>query len=1155
MTANRRSRLLVAVRVLAGAALTGASGPGSIAAQRALPDLTPKWRWVDFGVETGVPPGAVEELAEQDTIVWVRTEQGVAYYDGFSFVPARVGGHSIEGPATSLAVDSGGRVLIVVGGHLYEGGTHGFSPVPLPAGVEGAVRRAVRLASGEILVLSRVGTQPPGIWIGGAEKLRPVPTPSPPVTDEALWASRRGRIWSNLRTGFHLWEEGGWRPIDPMPPLSRREGVVVDGRSGPVFLYRGGSIFDRTLMEWDGEGRPRPVPAEGANLLVAGDVGPDGRALLVYETGDVRTRDRGRWHSVRMPASRAAGVRAVLISARGDVWLGTNRSLHLYRRSLTRWTFISRAFPDPSNRVNAILVDRDTTMWVGTGGRLLKHKGASGTWLGTVLGTPLRAVTGLARDSTGHVWVTSGAGFEGALIWDGTRWSRLATPGARAPGFIHRPWVDSRGRVWLASLGRRDGSGAGVYRVTEGRLEDLSTTLGLPATRTYSFAEGPDDTFWVGSTAGLYRVHEDRVTRVFPGPGQGLKPGSRIWDMAVDTAGRLWLARDPEGAGGLARLDADGALTDVPMPGEPRVRQVWSVTFTPDGDLWLGTEGGVLRRHDGAWSRFDETTGLDVPNVWPVAMHPEGVLVGTKGGGLAILSREEESNPPPRVRIEPVTPEGGTATIRWTPTAYWGGLKSTAIDTRIRVDGGAWQPWSTRRRAVLQRLGPGRHRVSVQAKGLFGQISDPPATAVFQVPLPLVLRPLFAVPVGLLLVLVLALAERTRSTRARHRRALAESEQRLRTLVEHAPEAIGILDLDTGKFIDVNGNALALLRISREELLSAGPYSFIPEVLPDGTASRDAIRPYVQDALTGGTPVFEWVAKAADGTEIPCELGLARLPAAGRSLLRVSLVDIRERKAAEIRRAELEEQLRQAQKLEAVGQLTGGVAHDFNNLLTVIKGNLELLLEEAVSPEEERKLIEGALRAADRSAELTHRLLAFSRRQTLRPRHIDLKSLISSLVEFLQRSLGETIRLSAHVAEDVWPIYADPVQLENAMINLAVNARDAMPGGGVVRLTVRNVTLDEHQDPRPVSSLPPGRYVVIMVADTGEGMDPAVADRAFDPFFTTKEVGKGSGLGLSMVHGFLRQSGGAATIESMRGEGTVIRLFFPRAEDGVSAQA
>ena len=253
------------------------------------------------------------------------------------------------------------------------------------------------------------------------------------------------------------------------------------------------------------------------------------------------------------------------------------------------------------------------------------------------------------------------------------------------------------------------------------------------------------------------------------------------------------------------------------------------------------------------------------------------------------------------------------------------------------------------------------------------------------------------------------------------------------------------------------------------------------------------------------------------------------------------------------RRDQAEEALRQAQKMEAVGQLTGGIAHDFNNLLTVVTGNIDMAgraLESAgVSDSRSRRALDNAMKGAERAASLTQRLLAFSRRQPLAPKPLDVDKLVSGMSDMLNRALGEMVQLEVVTSPGLWRVEADPPQLESAILNLAVNARDAMPSGGTLTIESANARLDEEYSAAH-AEVSPGQYVVISVSDTGRGMDRETIARAFEPFFTTKEVGKGTGLGLSMVYGFVKQSGGHVKVYSEEDQGTTVKIYLPRLMSG-----
>jgi len=295
------------------------------------------------------------------------------------------------------------------------------------------------------------------------------------------------------------------------------------------------------------------------------------------------------------------------------------------------------------------------------------------------------------------------------------------------------------------------------------------------------------------------------------------------------------------------------------------------------------------------------------------------------------------------------------------------------------------------------------------------------------------------------------------------------------------------------------------------------------------------------------TAVVQCVCRDGRALKIDVRLTLLRDAAGEPEAVLAIKTDVTQRLALEV-------QLHQAQRLDAIGQLTGGVAHDFNNLLTVIQGNAELLMEQLANRPALAQLAEMANTAAQRGAALTQRLLAFARKQPLQPQSVDAHQLLTSMDALLRRTLPADIDIELVRAAGLWPLLADPVQLESAVLNLVLNARDAMPGGGRITLETANAWIDQDYAERHADVLP-GQYVLITVSDTGGGMSATALTRAFEPFFTTKGVGKGSGLGLSMVYGFAKQSRGHVKLYSEAGHGTTARLYLPRADNAASAVA
>ena len=376
--------------------------------------------------------------------------------------------------------------------------------------------------------------------------------------------------------------------------------------------------------------------------------------------------------------------------------------------------------------------------------------------------------------------------------------------------------------------------------------------------------------------------------------------------------------------------------------------------------------------------------------------------------------------------------------------------------------------------------------------------------------------------------------------------ALEISTKRLRTAFETSFVLQGYLEPD-GTLLDVNPAALAAIE-GRLETVVGQPFWDTPWF-----SATPGVPAMVQDA----------VRRAAAG-ETSFGAFVVNLPT-GRRAFDFSLRPVRTLTGAVIgliseafettQRLAAEEQLRQSQKMEAVGQLTGGLAHDFNNLLTGITGSLELLRARIAQGRhgETERFIAAAMRAADRAAALTHRLLAFSRRQTLDPKPTDVNRLVADMEELVRRTVGPSVTLDTVAAEGLWNTLVDPPQLENALLNLCLNARDAMPEGGRLTIQTANCVVDRRTARE--RELSAGDYVMLRVTDTGTGMSAEVSARAFDPFFTTKPIGMGTGLGLSMIYGFARQSGGQVRIASSPGQGTTVSLYLPRHRGKASDEA
>jgi two-component system cell cycle sensor histidine kinase/response regulator CckA len=382
--------------------------------------------------------------------------------------------------------------------------------------------------------------------------------------------------------------------------------------------------------------------------------------------------------------------------------------------------------------------------------------------------------------------------------------------------------------------------------------------------------------------------------------------------------------------------------------------------------------------------------------------------------------------------------------------------------------------------------------------------------------------------------------------RKRAEQELQESEERYRLLFESNPQPMWVYDLETLAFLAVNESAVRHYGYSREEFLGMTIKDIRPaEDLP---AFHDSIARTADGVDAAGI----WRHLKKDGSIIEVEITSHLLVFADRRAELILAHDITERNRLVAALLSSEEQLRQSQKLEAIGQLAGGVAHDFNNLLTAINGYSALALRRVGDNHPISSYLEEIKKAGDRAANLTRQLLAFGRKQLLQPLAINLNDIVGDMIKLLKRLIGEDVQLVTRPAADLKQIKADPGQLEQVLVNLVVNARDAMPGGGTVTIETANTTLDGAYASRHVG-VTPGDYVVLAISDTGIGMDHDTCSRIFEPFFTTKEEGKGTGLGLSTVYGIIKQSGGNVWVYSEPGKGSTFKVYLPQVEDEITA--
>ena len=1119
------------------------------------------WRWVQFTTTSGVPSNNINDIFETTTgDVWVRTSRGLAWYDGFCWRVAETDLGLPDGTIVSAKPGLNGDVLVVIDARFYRGNQNGFQSIPLV--VDGdtlAVSDVLPLDAQRLMIFAdQVVYQ----WDGDQiTALAPLPAASLVTKRRYAVRSRSGRIWSLSSAGLYEWVNGTWQ--DKI--VGRGFIDLEEGHSGEL-AFTELSSDQQGLWIWQKGDAPKFRTTATGLMIRDMDVAPNGDVVVGYASGQVEVRRNGVWYDLSPVPRTMLGLRCVRFMANGDLWVGSKNGLFWYRGSSTRWQRLVQENAGLKEQViSEILKTKNGDLWVASlGGIFVHHPNGSVTHFTHALDTPILAVTGLAEDDEGGVWLSSGGGFKGAFRWFNNAWQYFGRNEGLLASHYHRIVPDRQGQLWFLGvasiLGGASGDpelGAFVY---DGKtFTQWGPLQGLVHGRVYAFAQGHDGAFWFGTLGGLSRWHQGAWTHWTM--QEGLKE-NRVFTLAIDQDGVVWFGHGQSYEFGLGYIDKKGKPHYLDVDDGLLDNRVWEVKSAFDGALWIGMRwGGIARYKDEVFASFGRDEGLGNLGVWPVLPLDDRVYVGTLNG-VYQLNLGEAINPPPKIELAPPVIDVNRVVFRWQAFAFQGTLPEGKIETRYRIDEGTWSTWSPVREAGPLSLESGAHKFTVQAKGFLGKTDSLGTHVTFYIAPPFFKNPIFLGVLffwgGSMIVLGVGYWRKQRRflreiedrnveleseifEHAQAEEKLRNSEDKFRQLLENIPFGIVLVDKD-GVINLVNAQIEILFGYGRDELLNQNVSMLMPERF------REKHLTHVHSYLLSPTqrPMgsnLSLAGRCKDGREFPVDISLGPVEIDNETLIIGIIVDVTDRET-------LAEQLRQSQKMEAVGKLAGGVAHDFNNLLTVINGYSDMLLM-GVEDEHTRGQVEEIGRAGMRAAALTRQLLAFSRKQMLQPEILDPNAVLTDISEMLRRLIGEDIEFSA-VYGAVGKIKADPGQLEQVLLNLAVNARDAMPQGGTLTIRTRNEDVDllfrDQND-----EVPPGSYVVISVSDTGVGMDEETQSQIFEPFFTTKEVGKGTGLGLSTVYGIVKQSEGYISVASEMGEGTSFNIYFNRVEDaGVS---
>ncbi len=853
------------------------------AADSEVDDFDQSWRWARFTKDSGLPSERVNAVVETPSgVVWAATDEGLAWYDGFRWI--RIGDLSglPEGAVSALARGGGESVLVQIGARVFRGDRGAFLEIPLSDAAPGLMPRGLTtLPDGTALIL--VAPAAPGghaallAWHEG--QLAPFVTPAPLPRDGSVWlgGTRADGAWMTTVEGLHRWERGAWRRMltAGTEPL-RVSAVADDGAGGGVIAVDGPE--DRAgIWEW-GPGRaPAVVASEGTQLLRTLALAVSGEVMAIYRSGDVRVRRDGVWTSLHPLPDAMRAARFAAFRPNGDLWVGTDHGLFLFRRTSKRWTYWRHPFPDLRNRVHDIVRARDGAIWLATADGVEVHR-LDGTveHVAGVGAEPFDTVTALCEDGDGAMWLGSGSSFDGAWRWDGRAWTHIGAEQGLHAGRVHRIRRDSRGRLWFLGLGNEVDWGAsaaggpGAYVLEHGVFTRWGVPEGLAHGRVYAFVDAPDGSLWFGTLLGISRWRQGQWTHWSRDDGLRV---DEVHALAIDARMNVWFAHLTAGAG-VGVIDLSGRPRYVGPPPSAAASQVWDVASSRDGRVWIATSSGLACWRDGMWSSLDVVSGLAGQHVWPLLPAEDRLYVGTLGAGVCVLDLAEADAPPPRVELHGCAVSGDVAIATWRVHSYWGAVPTAQLESRYQLDSGPWSEWSFAREAQLEDLPPGPHVLRVQAKGLFSEHDPNGVEAKFSVEPPLYARSEFAVPVGVLSLALLTLVIAYGVRQRRHDRELRTSEQRYRDLFENANAILYTHDLD-GRMTSLNRAGECVL----------GPRAAVVgrDICELAAGDGDAYRRMILATVEGWAPSsFEVDVVGPDGTAVALEVSTRAIQHEGR---------------------------------------------------------------------------------------------------------------------------------------------------------------------------------------------------------------------------------------------------------------------------------
>ena len=1098
--------------------------------------LQETWRWVQFGELDGLPSKDVSQIVETDDgTIWANTAAGLAWFDGFqwhssncpSFTPS-AGQRLIQPFDSSSVLATGSKLLTIFKRDSCRQIQLRWNATPLHIMASGRKFKGIFVLQDQ--------NRNYYTWTGKGEDVESKLLSGPDDLSSRFSESFAAPIFAATQAGLIKLDAQGAKPVLEAKRLNNPDQIVGLYIRASAENKNGAGVISLALpqdwigiWEWSPQYSLRLVPESQGQIARQLAISDSGDVLALYSATEAWFKEDGKWASLRPVPSPLRAANSLFFDHTGRLWIATSTGIQMLQSGQALWSRLQYPFPNLKNHLVSLLSTRDGSLWAGSSdGITIISPDGSTKQITAINGIRLGIVTGLAQSLDGSIWCSSGATFNGVFRYFNGSWQHFGPKQGLLETRFHRVQADRQGHLWaLASGGGRKDQAFGVFHFDGQNFSPVNPTSSKVDLRAYAIATDKTGNTWLATSTGIRRF-DGKSWRHWSN-SNGLKRNEIFYLMPRPKGGVYFLDR----RNGVGEIDQNGAVHYQTLSQSAKAQSTWEIAEDPDSNIWLSTRAGLFVNRQGDWSAIGPAAGLENPEIWPIAFWRNQVCTGADGSGIFCLTRDVLKRPPPKLLLDVPKIDGATAFVSWKVAGFEESVTKEGTVARYRLDSGPWSPWLTIPSVTLANLNQGNHKIELQAKDQFGNLSREYTSTTLTVASPFYVQPVFLIPIGLSLIAAIGAIYAFISRTYHHNRQLAEKEESFRALIEYS--SVGITLWDRNRRIFYASPALKIiLGYEPEELLGDfRPDLVHPEDLP---AAQSRLTNLVE--VPGQTQRSRVRMKHKNGEYRWIEVISRNLfdnPSVGAIV--TNMRDITDATVAEVVAAEARERAERAN--QAKSDFLAMISHEIRTPMNGITGMSQLLLETRLD-KDQQDYTETIAQSAHSLLALINDVLDFSRieagKLSIERAPIDLSYLLNEVVSLMRvRAAEKDLVLKIEYPPDApRAFYGDALRIRQILFNLTGNAVKFTHQGEVC------LEVNIHWESGSNYS------ISINVRDTGIGIAQDKLQLVFQKFTqadlsTTRRYG-GTGLGLSISRSLAELMGGSIEATSTPGLGSEFRL-------------